>query len=143
MICDLSVTLIGQSKRSWQGRYDVAAEAAPHGAWLLRRHPLLFIGAFALYLLGVFIALRYLPRRLARIAAVALAIGHFWGFNSWVFYRFRANYYVLRFLCIVFSSLLVYHLERPQAQEAAHVSLLDFFHQIMRDLPLFALVVFK
>jgi hypothetical protein len=83
---DQAVTLWCQPCQYWAGDYSIAREGSPHGLWLLNQHPLAYVGGVTGYMLAFTTGLLFLPRRLARIAALAIVLGHSWGMATWLWH---------------------------------------------------------
>jgi hypothetical protein len=105
LICllDHIFTLAGQDASYWAGNYALVSEGAPHGKWLLMRHPAFYIVAACFHLAIIVVGLLLLPRLLARIAAACVVIGHTWGTSFWIYDFFPEKEFPGRayWLCLV------------------------------------------
>jgi hypothetical protein len=81
LVClgDQVATFWNQPSDYWAGHYWATWEQSPHGAWLMTRHPLAYLGAALGYMLLFTVVILLLPRRLALVGAIALVLGHTWG----------------------------------------------------------------
>jgi hypothetical protein len=73
---DNAMTLWNQPADYWAGEFWMAHEAAPHGLWLLKRHPLAFAGGMLSYICIFSFVIVYLPRVFALLISTALVLGH-------------------------------------------------------------------
>ncbi len=116
-LADQIVTLLGQPGAYWAGNYSQPLEGAPHGHWLLSRHPAWYITAACCYLLLIAIGIIWLPRLPARMASASLTIGHTWGTCWWMltFFPGDRGYWICFGLFIFSGILLVLGFERSDA----------------------------
>ena len=110
-LTDYAFTIAGQGARYWNGHYHATREAAPHARWLLQQHPLLFLGAAALYIVCFCAAIVLLPLRLSRILAISLMIGHCWGVATWFQFYFNGYWSCILYF-ILCAALIAYSFER-------------------------------
>jgi hypothetical protein len=106
-LVDQIVTLLGQPSGYWAGEHSLAQEGAPHGYWLLSRHPGWYIAAACCYLLLIVLIIVSLPRFLARVASAAFVIGHTWGTCWWMFAFFPGFAYWISFGMFLFSGFVL------------------------------------
>jgi hypothetical protein len=105
---DNVLTLWNQPATYWAGDYLTALEAAPHGRWLLVRHPLAFEAAMLGYILLFCYFILYLPRWLAMIVGATIVLGHLTGACTWIAYeRPLDGYWLSLGLCVCAAVLLV------------------------------------
>jgi hypothetical protein len=83
-LADQAITLLSQPCEYWLGDYSAAREGSPHGLWLMNQHPLAYLTAVAGYMFAFTAGIVLLPRGLARVAALALVLGHSWGMATWL-----------------------------------------------------------
>jgi hypothetical protein len=104
-LCDVGVTLSGQTSEYWQGNRKFVNESFPLFAWGLSNGPWVFI-TLCLAWFAVFGTLIMLvPGVIAEILTLALVNGHTWGTMTWFIYRIQLDYH-LCLLFFVFSSVL-------------------------------------
>ena len=93
------MTLCGQPSAYWSGSYSQALEDNPLAARLLTTHPAAFLVGCLAWLLCVLSGILVLPRRAARIVALAVLLGHAIGTSTWLLrLRFGAVWVVLLLL---------------------------------------------
>lgn len=113
-VLDHALTIWGQPDWYWAYGYRGAVEAAPHGQWLLERHPIAFV-AFGLAMVALYsTAILLLPRRGARIVALALVIGHSWGAATWLVSYLVYGYWLSLGFFLVVSIVLLWSWERAE-----------------------------
>src|SRR5688500_12455204 len=83
VVLDQCLTLYGQPAAYWRGRWEFADEGSPAFNWLLRQHPLAFVGGCLAWDVVFSGLILLLPRYFAKSLALALVIGHAWGSASW------------------------------------------------------------
>ena len=115
-LADLCLTLLGQPATYWDGNLWAAREDSPHGLRLFHQHHLAFPLAFAGWIAIYCTAILRLPRRLARIAALAVTIGHVTAGYTWI--RHYAGYWGTILTAIVFAAVIVLALEREEREWA-------------------------
>jgi hypothetical protein len=110
---DHAITLAGQPASYWNNGFVETRELAPHGSWLLQRHPGWFL-MFGLIWLGLCILLiRFLPRRAALAVSLAVVIGHAWGIGTWLPFLFGIpGYWLCMGFFLLTAGLVVYAWER-------------------------------
>jgi hypothetical protein len=106
-LADQIVTLLGQPGSYWAGEHSLAQEGAPHGYWLLSRHPSWYIAAACCYLLVIVLIIISLPRFLARAASAGFVIGHTWGTAWWMFTFFPEVAYWISIGLFILSAFLL------------------------------------
>jgi hypothetical protein len=82
-LLDYSLTLLGQPATYWAGNYASYNEDDPLGGWALGKHPLAFLVYMLLWIALVSAPVLVLPRSLAKIVSLAVAMGHATGAASW------------------------------------------------------------
>ncbi|TET48846.1 MAG: hypothetical protein E3J64_10445 [Anaerolineales bacterium] len=112
-LVDLAVTLLGQPAAYWEGNLWAAREGAPHGMWLFNQHQLAFPLAFAGWIVIYCAAIVLLPRRLVRVAAVAVTVGHVSGANSWL--RNLAGYWFTILADVTAAAIVTFALGREES----------------------------
>jgi hypothetical protein len=113
---DGSLTLYGQPETYWAGDYAAFLEGSPSFAHYLSIHPMVAVGAFALWV-AIFSALiLLLPEKLALILAVAVTVGHMAGAATWLLYRLNA-YQLFNLLFLVTSGLIVFSIKGGQTTD--------------------------
>jgi len=83
LILDCCFTLIGQPGDYWQN-FNAISESSPIGFFLLKINPILFIDAFIVYMVVIYVILRKIPQSAAIIVGLSLFLGHVWGSASWL-----------------------------------------------------------
>ena len=83
-LCDLTVTLGGQSDEYWSGNWAAVVEGNPVPHWLLTQHPLALCGGIAIWI-GLFCtAIVRLSDKPARIVAFVVMLGHAAAASTWL-----------------------------------------------------------
>ena len=83
-LCDLTVTLCGQSEEYWTGNWAAVTVGNPIPHWLLSQHPLALLAGIVLWI-GLFCSaiLRLSPHP-ARIVAFIVMLGHATAASTWL-----------------------------------------------------------
>jgi len=83
-LCDLTVTLIGQSAEYWSGDWSAVTEGNPIPHWLLSRHPLALCAGIAVWISLFCIAIVRLRLPVARLVAFVVMLGHATAASTWL-----------------------------------------------------------
>ncbi len=83
-VIDMTITLACQPSRYWQEGYRFVHDANPLARWLLRTHPLAFVGGNLLWILAFSAAILRLRFTTARIVALAILLAHAFGASTWL-----------------------------------------------------------
>ncbi len=106
-VLDQAITLWSQPAGYHQGNYALAVEASPPFKWLLRQHPLAYVGGAAAGL-GVYMAILLLsPRRFAMTASIVIILGHSWGTATWLIRHVGHGYWLAMALFVVSGILIM------------------------------------
>jgi len=111
MVLDLIFTLAGQPEIYWRN-YKLYSESNPLAAFLLGKHPMLFILAYIFYLLFILVLSANLKRPFSFILIISVFLIHVWATTSWVptlAYRLFApkiNWFYLSAAYLVFIGLV-------------------------------------
>ena len=114
-----ALTLWSQPEEYWAGAYWRAMEPAPHGRWLLTRHPLAFEGAMLGYILLFCFFILYLPRALAMVLSTAMVLSHLTAACTWIAYeRPLEGYWFSIGICVCAAVVLVtgFQMTQPPPQ---------------------------
>lgn len=83
-LCDLTVTLIGQSTEYWSGNWEAVTEGNPIPHWLLMQHPLALCGGIAVWITVFCTAIIRLRRQPAKVIAFIVILGHATAAGTWL-----------------------------------------------------------
>jgi hypothetical protein len=114
---DFGLTLYGQPSAYWEGDYSAVQEGSPSFAHYLATHPLMAVGAGALWIVIFSTVILLLPEKLALTATIAIVIGHMAGAASWLMYRFH-QYQLCNALMLVTSALVVVAFKQGQRTDS-------------------------
>ncbi len=82
-MCDLIVTLWGQSSGYWAGDYGDVTEGNPIPRWLLQQHPGALVIAIIVWIATFSGAILWLSDRPANIIAGSVVLGHAFAVCTW------------------------------------------------------------
>lgn len=82
-LCDLSVTLYGQSPEYWSGDYSQVTEGNPLPRWLLEQSPSALIAAIAAWIVLYCITICCLRDSPARFVSSCIVLGHSLAVATW------------------------------------------------------------
>lgn len=88
ILCDMTLTMIGQPSAYWTDPSKVDEGNKLFHA-IMSKGPVVSIAVDALYLLGAYLLVTKLPVRLATALMLALMFGHYFGASSWLYMRFK------------------------------------------------------
>ena len=94
MALDATVTLLGQPDSYWD-KISGATEGAPHAKAALDHSPLAFVGMEFAIFLGFSILILLLPRVLALLVSVSIALASFIGTLTWFMFTFKFSYWFI------------------------------------------------
>jgi len=83
-LCDLTVTLTGQSAEYWSGNWEAVTEGNPIPHWLLTQHPLALCGGIAVWIAVFCTAILRLRPQAARVVALVVMLGHATAAGTWL-----------------------------------------------------------
>jgi hypothetical protein len=83
-LCDLTVTLSGQSAEYWSGNWAAVTEGNPIPHWLLTQHPLALCGGIAVWIAVFCTAIFRLSPRPVRTVAIVVMLGHATAASTWL-----------------------------------------------------------
>ena len=83
-LCDLPVTLTGQSAEYWSGNWAAVTEGNPIPHWLLTQHPLALCGGIAVWIAVFCTAILRLRPQPARVVAFVVMLGHATAAGTWL-----------------------------------------------------------
>lgn len=83
-LCDLTVTLSGQSAEYWNGDWSAVTEGNPIPHWLLSQHPLALCSGIAVWIVIFCAAILWLRLPVARVVAFAVMLGHATAASTWL-----------------------------------------------------------
>ena len=83
-LCDLTVTLTGQSAEYWSGNWAAVTEGKPIPHWLLTQHPLALCGGIAVWIAVFCTAILRLRPQPARVVAFVVMLGHATAAGTWL-----------------------------------------------------------
>ena len=83
-LCDLTVTLAGQSKEYWSGNWSAVTEGNPIPHWLLTQYPLALCGGIACWIAIFCTAILQLRPPVARVVAFVVMLGHATAASTWL-----------------------------------------------------------
>jgi hypothetical protein len=112
---DKAMTLWGQPAEYWAGDYTGYNELNPVSAWSLGWHPLALVVQNFLWISAFGLLIVVLPRRMAKILALAIAMGHAAGVGWWLLIILQwFPLVMIHFLAS--AALLVFTWERADAE---------------------------
>lgn len=83
-LCDLTVTLYGQSPEYWSGNRAAVTEGNPIPRWLLTQHPLALCAGIAVWIALFCTAIMRLRLQPARVVAFIVMLGHATAASTWL-----------------------------------------------------------
>ena len=83
-LCDLTVTLTGQSAEYWSGNWTAVTEGNPIPHWLLTQHPLALCGGITVWITVFCTAILRLRSQPARVVAFTVMLGHATAAGTWL-----------------------------------------------------------
>lgn len=83
-LCDLTVTLSGQSTEYWSGNWAAVTEGNPIPHWLLTQHPLALCGGIAVWIAVFCTAIIKLRPQPARVVTFVVMLGHATAASTWL-----------------------------------------------------------
>lgn len=83
-LCDLTVTLGGQSAQYWSGNWAAVTEGNPIPRWLLTQHPLALCGGIAVWIAVFCTAILRLGSQPARVVSLVVMLGHATAAGTWL-----------------------------------------------------------
>lgn len=83
-LCDLTVTLSGQSSEYWSGNWAAVTEGNPIPRWLLTQHPLALCGGIAVWIALFCTAIIRLSPQPSRVVAFVVMLGHATAASTWL-----------------------------------------------------------
>ena len=103
---DFAITLLGQPSSYWHDPHT-AREATALFAWFMRRGIAWYLGFILLYLTGVTVLIRLLPRQAAIITGLVFLLSHYFAACTWLVLRFDLGMSGPIIYAVVLSTALV------------------------------------
>lgn len=83
-LCDLTVTLTGQSAEYWSGNWEAVIEGNPIPHWLLSQHPFALCGGVTVSIAVFCTTILRLRPQPARVVAFIVMLGHATAAGTWL-----------------------------------------------------------
>ena len=118
-LCDLTVTLSGQSAEYWSGDWSVVTEGNPIPHWLLTQHPLALCAGIAAWITLFCTAIIRLRLPVARVVAFVVMLGHATAASTWLLRMGPSGIFYTACLLLVLKQLDQF-IWMPQVTPAGH-----------------------
>ncbi len=105
LLSDAFLTLFYQPQGYWSQSFQLDTESNPVGKFLMRLHPLAFVGGILIYAFVIAVLINRLPSPLEQLVAMAVLLGHTWGTTHWLYNHFSSIYWLRVFAFIAIASI--------------------------------------
>jgi hypothetical protein len=126
-LTDVLLTLAGQPGSYWAGQWQNVHEAYPVAGWLLRIHPLAFVGMALLWAGGFCCVLMIWQIRFAFGMAFVLALSHAVGASTWLVGS-GWTAYLVPILTLILFQRVVWMCWRRAGVAGGHVNKMDLWY---------------